>query len=197
MTLNTPISESDVRSLKCGDKVLITGTIFTARDSIHKYLYNENPNIIPFDLNGGVFYHCGPIIKKNSSGYTLISGGPTTSIRLEMYTHKIIKEYGIRVIIGKGGMGDKTLKVLHNFGCIYLQAVSGAAVYLANRVEKVLDVCMLDEFGEAEAMWKLQVKDFPVIVTMDTHNNSLYDEIRKRSILRANEIYEDINNEGE
>ncbi len=190
ISLKTPLSESDVRVLKSGDNITISGNIFTARDRIHNYLYNEKPKPedIPFVINGGILYHCGPIIRKEDNEYKYISGGPTTSERLEMYEWWVIKEYGIRAIIGKGGMGDKTHDALKEYGCVYLQTISGAAVYLADRVKRVLDVWKLDEFGEPEAMWYLEVQDFPAIVTMDTHGNSLHRDIEKQSSERAKEI---------
>lgn len=190
MTLNTPLSESKVRSLKCGDTVSISGIIFTARDLIHKYLYNEKPQKtdMPFDLDDSILYHCGPLIKGGANGYSFISGGPTTSERLEMYEWWVIKEYGIRAIIGKGGMGDKTINALKENGCVYLQTISGAAVYLADRVKKVLDVWKLDEYGVTEAMWKIEVKDFPATVTMDSLGNSLHKDIKAYSVQKAKEI---------
>ncbi len=190
VTLKTPLSESTIRSLKVGDKIYLSGSIFTARDRIHKYLFDHRPSRddIPFDIVNGVLYHCGPIVRKHEGEYRFISGAPTTSIRLELYEDTIIKEYGIRAIIGKGGMGERTLSALRQFGCIYLHTISGAAVYLADRVVKVEDVWKLDEFGEPEAMWLLEVEDFPAIVTMDSNGKSLHEEIRKRSFQKAEKL---------
>ncbi len=190
ITLKTPLTESDVRSLKVGDSVFITGNIFTGRDRIHNFLFNKRPGKgdIPFSIECGILYHCGPIIRKKENEYRFISGGPTTSSRLEMFEWQIIKEYGIRAIIGKGGMGEKTLAVLKEFGSVYLHTISGAAVYLADRVKRVMDVWKLDEFGEPEAMWFLEVEDFPAFVTMDAHGNSLHDDIKDRSVEMAKEI---------
>ena len=181
--LNLPLTKKDVLSLKVGDRVLITGQIVTGRDKIHKFLFNKRPKMkdIPFNLKGAVLYHCGPIIKKTEEGFNLIAGGPTTSIRVEMYEPKIISDYGIRAIMGKGGMGKKTLKALEENGCVYLHTISGAAVYLADRVKRVVSVWKLEDFGMAEAMWIFEVEDFPAIVTMDAHGRSLHEGIEKKS----------------
>ena len=181
--INFPLTEDTARSLHAGDRVFINGLIVTGRDKLHNYLFNERPpkKRIPFLLEGSIIYHCGPIVKKTSNRYQLIASGPTTSMRLEMYEPRIIAEYGIRGIMGKGGMGKQTLHALRENGCVYLHTIGGAAVYLADRVQKVLDVWKLDEFGMTEAMWLFDVKDFPAIVTMDSHGRSLHDELQETS----------------
>lgn len=181
--IKLPLTKKDVLSLNVGDRVLISGQIVTGRDKIHKYLFNVRPRIkdIPFNLKGAVLYHCGPIIKKTEEGFRLIAGGPTTSIRVEMYEPRIISEYGIRGVIGKGGMGRKTLKALEENGCVYLHTISGAAVYLADRVKRVVGVWKLEDFGMAEAMWIFDVEEFPAMVTMDAHGRNLHEEIEKIS----------------
>ncbi len=181
--LNLPLSKKDVLSLHAGDMVLINGQIVTGRDKLHKFLFNERPlkKQIPFNLEGSILYHCGPLIKKTSEGFELVAGGPTTSMRVEMYEHRIISAYGLRGVMGKGGMGTQTLNALRENGCVYLQTIGGAAVYLAERVRKVVGVWKLEEFGMAEAMWVLDVEDFPAIVTMDAHGRSLHSEIEKKS----------------
>ncbi len=181
--IKLPLTKKDVLSLNVGDRVLLNGQIVTGRDKVHKFLFNERPGIkeIPFNLKGAVLYHCGPIIKKNKGGFELIAGGPTTSIRVEMYEHQIISGYGIRGIMGKGGMGRKTLKALRENGCVYLHTISGAAVYLADRIKRVAGVWKLEDFGMAEAMWVFDVEEFPAIVTMDAHGRSLHEEIEKIS----------------
>lgn len=181
--ISLPLTKADVLTLKVGDMVLINGQIVTGRDKLHKYLFNEKPSKkdIPFNLEGAVLYHCGPIIKKTPKGFRLVAGGPTTSMRVEMYEQRIISEYGLRGVMGKGGMGMQTLKALKKNGCVYLHTIGGAAAYLAERVKKVAGVWKLEEFGMTEAMWILEVKDFPAIVTMDAHGRSLHEEIEKRS----------------
>ena len=181
--INLPLTKEDILSLHTGDIVLINGQIVTGRDKLHKFLFNKKPSKkqIPFNLEGTILYHCGPIIKKTTKGFELIAGGPTTSMRIEMYEHRIISEYGIRGVMGKGGMGRQTLKALKENGCVYLHTIGGAGVYLADRVKKVVDVWKLKEFGMTEAMWVFDVKEFPAIVTMDAHGRSLHEEIEKKS----------------
>lgn len=177
------MTKDDVLSLTVGDMVLINGKLITGRDRVHKLLFSEklSKNQIPFNLEGTILYHCGPIIKKTEKGFKLIAGGPTTSMRVEMYEHQIISEYGIKGIMGKGGMGRKTLNALKENSCIYLQTLGGAAVYLADRVERVVGVWNLEEFGMTEAMWVFDVKEFPAVVTMDAHGKNLHEEIETRS----------------
>ncbi len=178
------MSKDDVLSLKVGDMVSLNGRIVTGRDKLHKYLVNDKPSIkrIPFNLEGTILYHCGPIVKKTSKGFEIVACGPTTSMRVEMYEERVISQYGIRGVMGKGGMGPQTRKALQEKGCVYLNAVGGAAVYLAQRVKRVAGVWKLEEFGMAEAMWLLEVEDFPAIVTIDAYGNSLHEEIEKQSL---------------
>lgn len=182
-TIKLPLTKDDVMKLHVGDMVLINGLLVTGRDRVHKFLFYERPKAekIPFNLKGTILYHCGPIIRKAEEGFSLIAGGPTTSMRVEIYEHQIISEYGICGIMGKGGMGEKTLDALKENGCVYLHTIGGAAVYLADRVKKVVDVWKLEEFGMAEAMWLFDVVNFPAIVTMDAHGRSFHNEIERRS----------------
>jgi fumarate hydratase class I len=190
LSLNVPLSPAAWRSLKAGDIVSLNGTIVTGRDRVHKYLVEQKPRKedIPFDLNGAVLYHCGPVMKKTEEGYTAVAAGPTTSMRVEMYEAAVIREYGIRGIIGKGGMGTGTLEALQQTGSVYFQTVGGAAAYLADRIKKTLNVWKLDEFGPTEAMWLFEIEDFPVIVTMDSHGKNLHREIEKQSFERFLEL---------
>ena len=181
--ITLPLSRRDALSLTVGEMLLINGQIVTGRDSLHKFLFDEKPSLkkIPFNFEGTILYHCGPIIKKTAKGFELIAGGPTTSMRVEMYEHQIISEYGLRGVMGKGGMGKQTLNALKKNGCVYLHTIGGAAVYLAARVKRVVGVWKLEEFGMAEAMWVFDVEDFPAIVTMDAHGRSLHEEIDRNS----------------
>jgi len=181
--ITLPLTVEDVLELHAGDIVLVNGQIVTGRDRLHKFLYNERPSRrqIPVNLEGTVLYHCGPIVKKTGKGFRLAACGPTTSMRVEMYEPMIISRYGIRGVMGKGGMGLRTLKALKENGCVYLNTFGGTAVYLADRVKKVAGVWKLEEFGMAEAMWILEVEDFPAIVTMDAHGKSLHEVVEKRS----------------
>ncbi|MBF0329064.1 MAG: fumarate hydratase C-terminal domain-containing protein [Nitrospirae bacterium] len=180
----TPLTKDDVLGLKVGDLVLMDGSILTGRDKVHKMLCNEKPSAseIPFRLDGGIIYHCGPIIRKTDEGYKLIAAGPTTSMRVDMYAADVIKLYGIRGILGKGGMGPSTSAALKEHGCVYLQAASGAAAYLADRIKKVNKGWRIEEFGEPEAMWEIDVESFPAVVTMDAHGNSLHRDIEDASL---------------
>ena len=175
--LQAPLTEAAVRELRVGDVVLVSGRMFTGRDAVHSHLMKHEP---PVDLNGGVLYHCGPVVVKEGEGYRVTAAGPTTSIREEPYQGEIIKRYGVRAVIGKGGMGAKTSAALKEFGAVYLNAIGGAAQFYARAIKKVDDVSLL-EFGTPEAMWHLQVEDFPAIVTMDAHGNSLHKDIETES----------------
>ncbi|MFM1651371.1 fumarate hydratase [Brevibacillus sp. B_LB10_24] len=178
VVLQAPITEEQIRSLKVGDVVIINGMMHTGRDALHKYLMDHDS---PVDLNGGVIYHCGPVMLKDEAGeWHVKAAGPTTSIREEPYQGDIIKKFGIRAVIGKGGMGPKTLKALGEHGAVYLNAIGGAAQYYADCIEKVEGVDLM-EFGIPEAMWHLRVKGFAAIVTMDAHGNSLHADVDKSS----------------
>jgi tartrate/fumarate subfamily iron-sulfur-dependent hydro-lyase beta chain len=187
--LTLPLSESDVRGLKTGDLVSLNGRLVTGRDRIHKYLVDtqrkEEP---PFDLKGAVLYHCGPVVGKSEEGYTVIAAGPTTSMRVEMYEAEVVRQYGLRGIMGKGGMGEDTRRVLRECGCVYLQTIGGAAVYLASRIRKAAGVWMLEEFGQAEAMWLFEVENFPAIVTMDSYGNDVHAEVEATSLRKLREL---------
>ncbi len=175
--LQAPISEAAVRALKVGDVVLISGRMFTGRDAVHAHLMKHEP---PVDLAGGVLYHCGPVVARDGDGWRVTAAGPTTSIREEPYQAEILERYGVRVVIGKGGMGPKTLAGLQASGAVYLNAVGGAAQFYARCIEAVAGVSLM-EFGTPEAMWHLEVRDFPAIVTMDAHGNSLHKDVEQAS----------------
>lgn len=177
IVLETPLTEAAVRSLKVGDVVLLNGEMYTGRDQVHSYLMKNPP---PADLNGAALYHCGPVMLKQGEGWVTKAAGPTTSAREEPYQHHVIRAYGVRAVIGKGGMGAQTLAAMKDAGAVYLHAIGGAAQVYARAIRKVVDVHLL-EFGIPEAMWKLQVKDFFTIVTMDAHGNSLHAELEQRT----------------
>ncbi len=175
--LTPPVTEAQVRSLKVGDVVLINGLIYTGRDAAHHYLM-KNP--APMDLNGAVLYHCGPVALQQNDRWKITAAGPTTSIREEPYEADILKRFGIRAVMGKGGMGAKTLAALAEHGAVYLNAIGGAAQYYSAAIQKVEDVSLL-ELGIPEAMWHLRVKDLMALVTMDSHGNSLHADVEKTS----------------
>jgi len=181
ITLEAPISEEKIRSLKVGDVVQINGMMYTGRDAIHKYLSDHDS---PVDLNGQIIYHCGPVMLKDKDGkWHVKAAGPTTSIREEPYQGDIMKKFGIRAVIGKGGMGPKTLAALEEHGGVYLNAIGGAAQYYADCIKSVEGVD-LTEFGIPEAMWHLRVEGFTAVVTMDSHGNSLHADVEKSSLER-------------
>ena len=168
--LRTPVSEEQIRALKLGDVVVISGEMYTGRDAVHAYLMKNPP---PVDMQGSVLYHCGPVMLKQGDKWSVKAAGPTTSAREEPYQADVIRNYGVRVVIGKGGMGKKTLAALKEHGAVYLNGIGGAAQYYARAVDEVLGVHLFD-FGIPEAMWHLKVHDFVAIVTMDSHGNSLH-----------------------
>jgi fumarate hydratase class I len=176
--LETPLSEERVRALKVGDVALINGPIVTGRDAAHHYLMHHDA---PCDLNGAILYHCGPVMIKGgtlpNARWRTNAAGPTTSIREEPYEADVIKRFGIRAVMGKGGMGKKTLAALKEHGAVYLHAIGGAAQFYARCLPKVHGVYLLEELGIPEAMWVFEAKDFPAIITMDSHGNSLHDVV--------------------
>ncbi|MGX1983687.1 homodimeric fumarase (class I) [Thermolongibacillus altinsuensis] len=179
VVLEAPITEEQIRQLKVGDVVRINGMIYTGRDAIHKYLMDHDS---PVDLNGQIIYHCGPVMLKDENGnWQVKAAGPTTSIREEPYQGEIMKKFGIRAVIGKGGMGAKTLAALKEHGGVYLNAIGGAAQYYADCIKSVEGVDFL-EFGIPEAMWHLRVENFTAVVTMDSHGNSLHEDVEKSSL---------------
>ena len=177
VALRTPLTEEQVRSLRVGDVVLVSGRAYTGRDAVHHHLMKHDP---PVDLRGAVLYHCGPVVKKEGEQWTVTAAGPTTSIREEPYQADVIKRYGVRAVVGKGGMGAKTLAALKEAGAVYLNAIGGAAQFYARTIKAVDGVSWM-EFGTPEAMWHLTIEDFPAIVTMDSHGNSLHRDVEQES----------------
>jgi len=175
--LNIPISEEEIRNLKCGDTVSLTGTMVTARDAGHKLMVEERPEFLDDLLKDGVIYHCGPVVKQDDGKWSFVSAGPTTSAREEPYQGKVIESYQVRGVIGKGGMGKDTLEACRKHGAVYFHAVGGAGTLIGQSVKEVLDVHKLEEFGTPEAFWVIRVEDFPVIVTMDSHGESLHETV--------------------
>ncbi|WP_272482985.1 fumarate hydratase [Paenibacillus agilis] len=189
VVLTTPISEEDIRSLRVGDVVVINGEIHTGRDALHKHLMDHD---CPIDMNGGVIYHCGPVMMQDRDGdWHVKAAGPTTSIREEPYQGDIIKKFGIRAVIGKGGMGAKTLAALKEHGGVYMNAIGGAAQYYARCIKQVNDVDFM-EFGIPEAMWHLQAEGFTAIVTMDSHGNSLHADVDRNSFEKLSQFKETV-----
>jgi len=181
VVLQAPVGEDEVRRLRVGDIVIINGAMHTGRDAFHHHcMQHDLPEGI--DTRGGILYHCGPVIMKNADGtYRVTAAGPTTSIREEPYQADVIAKLGLRAIIGKGGMGPKTLKGLQDHGAVYLNAIGGAAQYYAKCIHTVTGVDFLEEMGVPEAMWHFEVDSFPAIVTMDAHGNSLHRKVEDES----------------
>ncbi|HLP18588.1 MAG TPA: fumarate hydratase [Bacteroidota bacterium] len=177
ISLTAPFTEEQVRALKVGDVVLLNGPMFTGRDAIHAHFMHHDAQV---DLHGQALYHCGPVMIQEDGKWKVKAAGPTTSGREEPYEAEIIRKFGIRAVIGKGGMGAKTLAALKEHGCVYLNAIGGAAQYYAECITDVSGVDFI-EFGVPEAMWHLHVKNFPAIVTMDSHGGSLHAEVENDS----------------
>jgi len=180
--LQLPVTPEQMRELKIGDTVSISGRMYTARDTAHKFLIDEDPAEYKDLLNGTFLYHCGPVVRKNDAGeWEFVSAGPTTSIREEPYEADVIDRFGVRGVIGKGGMGPKTLAGLKEHGAVYLHAIGGAGASTAKAVKKVTNVYKLEEFGVPEAFWEIEVEGFIATVTMDSHGGSLHETIRESS----------------
>lgn len=176
--LTTPFSEEKIRALKVGDEVSISGVLFTGRDAVHKYLHDGGVLPPGVNLRNGIIYHCGPVVIKDAAGaWKCVAAGPTTSAREEPYQGQIIRDFGLRAVIGKGGMGERTLAACKDSGCVYLHAIGGAAQVLGECITKVRNVYFMEQFGAPEAIWEFEVKDFPAVVTMDSHGGSLHKEV--------------------
>lgn len=190
--LKTPIAEEDVRKLKVNDVIYITGTMFTARDSAHKRAldYYKQGKKMPINPQGLAVFHCGPIVKKENNKWTIVAAGPTTSTRMDLFEDEFIKNYKVRVVIGKGGMGKKTTDAMKKYGAVYGAFTGGAAVLAARAVKNVKSVEWFD-LGMPEALWILEVEDFgPLAVAIDSHGNNLFEDVRKKVEENRPKIYE-------
>ena len=193
--ITIPIDDETIRSLKVGDPVALNGVMITGRDAVHKWLSDtfikktrppQGDDLQVYEslkplLAGGVIYHCGPVVSGvDTQQYKFVAAGPTTSIREEPYQADVMKLFNLKGVIGKGGMGARTLKGCQELPGVYFHAIGGAATFIAQSVTKVLGVYKL-EFGVPEAIWVIEVKDFPVVVTMDAHGQSLHQVIEAQS----------------
>lgn len=185
ISLAEPYTEEKIRSLQMGDMVQVSGMIYTGRDAVHKYLHDGGTPPVP--LENQIIYHCGPVVIKEKGKWAVKAAGPTTSIREEPYQAHLIEKFRLRAVIGKGGMGPKTLEACAKFGCVYLHAIGGAAQVLAECVTNVLGV-HLEQFGSPEAIWAFRVKDFPAVVTMDAHGRSLHAAVLEQSKERLKQL---------
>jgi fumarate hydratase class I len=187
--LKLPVGEERIRELKVGDFVELTGRMITGRDAAHKWLMEDFREDVARYMKDTVIYHCGPVVAKTSDGgFDFVAAGPTTSIREEPYQADVIGRYGLRGVIGKGGMGATTLAGLGEHGAVYLHAIGGAAQVLAGAIPRVERVFMLEEFGVPEALWVIEVDRFPVVVSMDSHGESLHDEVEAASRSKLDEL---------
>lgn len=186
------MSSLDFTKYKVGDFISFSGTVFTARDRAHEFILNASDSELQklgLDLQNAIIYHCGPIVKKsNSAKYAVVSAGPTTSTRMNKHTPELIERFSIRAVIGKGGMDREVADAMRANSCVYLQAVGGAAALIAKSVTSVRNVFKLDEFGMAEAIWRFEVKEFPAIVAIDAHGNSIYEKVFRESKQKLNKL---------
>jgi fumarate hydratase class I len=200
--LTIPIADDQIRALAVGDPVSLSGTLLTGRDTVHKWMIDtfirstrapEGDDQAVYDairplLNGGAIYHCGPVVAGLDSGdYRFVAAGPTTSVREEPYQSEVMHHFNLKAVIGKGGMGPKTLTACAEVPGVYLHAIGGAASLIARSVQRVLAVHKLD-FGVPEAIWVIEVKDFPAVVTMDTRGNSLHAEVETGSKAKLEQL---------
>ncbi len=194
--LHTPISDEEIKQLHVGDQVFLSGVIVTGRDAAHSYIMENfiktDGNPPPSEaalyqelkklLRGSAIYHCGPVVRQDEHGkWHFVAAGPTTSIREEPYQADVMAHLGIKAVIGKGGMGPKTLQGCADHTFVYLHAVGGAATLIADAVQEVLAVYKKEEFGVPEAFWVIRVENFPTVVTMDTHGQSIHAEVEAAS----------------
>ena len=189
--LKTPISKEEIRRLRSGEMVYLTGTIVTARDAAHKRIrqYLMEGRKLPFNLRGLALFHCGPVVKKVDDEWVVLAAGPTTSMRMETYEHEIIKKLGVRLIIGKGGMGDKTKRAMMEYGAAYAMFTGGAAVLAAKHIKAVKNVEWLD-LGIPEAVWTFEVEDFgPLIIAMDSYGNNLFERVIEKARRNKMQIF--------
>ncbi len=190
MKLTTPLSESDVRKLKLGEVVSLDGTIFTGRDEVHirALRYHAEGRKLPVNFANSVLFHGGPLVRKEEGGWKVIAAGPTTSSRMNSLEPRFIEAFGVRAIVGKGGMSQPTVEAMKRFGCVYLALTGGAAVVGAKGIKAVKGVEWLD-LGSPEAIWILEVEDFgPLTVAIDAHGNSLYGKVGEQVEEKVKEI---------
>ena len=193
--ITIPISDDVIRSLKMGDPVLLSGVMITGRDAVHKWMIDtfirktrppEGDDLEVYEalkpiLDGGIIYHCGPVVAGlDTKQYRFVAAGPTTSIREEPYQAEVMKHFNMKGVIGKGGMAGKTLQGCRDVPAVYFHAIGGAGTLIAQSVTRILGVHKYN-FGVPEAMWVIEVKDFPVVVTMDSHGQSLHETVEKES----------------
>ena len=188
----TPISEEEIRKLRVNDVLYVSGTMFTARDQAHKRAleYFKQGKPLPLRLEGLAVFHCGPIVKKKEDRWTIVAAGPTTSTRMEIFEDEFIKNFRVRVIIGKGGMGKRTTEAMAKYGAVYGAFTGGAAILAAKAIKNVRTVEWLD-LGMPEAMWILEVEEFgPLAIAIDSHGNNLFEDVKRKVEENKQKIYQ-------
>jgi len=190
--LKTPISEEEIRKLRVNDVLYVTGTIVTARDAAHKRAleFFKEGKKLPIDLQGLAVFHCGPIVKKEDDKWTVVAAGPTTSTRMDQFEDEFIKNFKVRVVIGKGGMGKKTTDAMQKYGAVYGAFTGGAAVLAAKAIKQV-KAFEWPDLGMPEALWIFAVEEFgPLTVAIDSHGNNLFEEVKKKVEENRTKVYE-------
>ena len=193
--LKTPISDEDITKLRIGDTIYVSGILISARDSAHVRMVESirKGEKLPVDLKGGVIYHAGPVALKQGDTWRIISMGPTTSARMDDFEPEVIEKLGVKLVIGKGGMGPKTTEAMRKFKAAYAIFTGGAGVLAAKAIKRVLGVHWLD-LGIAEAMWILEVENFgPLTVVIDSYGNNYYEDLRKNVREKVKELSEEVN----
>jgi fumarate hydratase subunit beta len=190
--LKTPISEEEIRKLKVNDVLYVTGTIVTARDQAHRraleYFQQKKP--LPLNLEGLAVFHCGPVVSKEGEKWIAVAAGPTTSTRMDIFEDEFIKNFKVRVVIGKGGMGKKTTDAMQKYGAVYGAFTGGAAILAAKAIKNVKSVEWLD-LGTPEALWVFEVEDFgPLAVAIDSHGNNIFMDVQKKVDENKQRIYQ-------
>lgn len=188
--LRTPVSDEDVRKLNVGDIVYVTGTVVTARDAAHRRIldYLREGKSLPIDLRGGVLYHCGPVVRKVGEVWEVVAAGPTTSTRMELYEADVIKHLGVKVVVGKGGMGPRTAEACKTYGAVYTVFTGGAAVLAAKAIKSVKRVEWLD-LGIPEALWVFEVENFgPLLVVIDSKGRDLIADVMEKAKAKRSDI---------
>ncbi|MFZ1038803.1 MAG: FumA C-terminus/TtdB family hydratase beta subunit [Candidatus Bathyarchaeia archaeon] len=188
----TPVSEEDVRRLKVNDVLYVTGTIVTARDQAHRRAleFFKEGKPLPVNLEGLAVFHCGPVVSKRGDKWIAVAAGPTTSTRMDIFEDEFIKNFKVRVVIGKGGMGKKTTDAMAKYGAVYGAFTGGAAILAAKAIKNVKSVEWLD-LGTPEAMWIFEVEEFgPLAIAIDSHGNNIFMDVAKTVEENKQKIYQ-------
>ena len=186
-----PVPEEEVRALRVGERFVLTGRLFTARDAGHARIVRDldRGHALPFAPVPDTVYHCGPLVERSGDGWRVLSAGPTSSVRLEPFAPRLVRDLGLRILIGKGGMGEGTREALRERGAIYAHATGGAGALAARGIERVESVFWLEEFGMPECLWVYDVEDFgPMIITIDAHGGNLTTDVKKLVTARRDKI---------